>query len=261
MAASPRRPARWRDLRPQLRQGGRHEPTRALDHRPGDGPCAWPMGAGHPGQRDLHSPAGLPDGRFRAQRGPVRQRLPRLLHAPERARRRDRRREDRLGRVRDAVRHEAGSRVLRAPEEQRGRRGVRQPLQHRHHVPAHSQGARRQGGHPLGRLRHDRLGGRPLVPVGVQLPDDLLEPGVRLHQVRGAAGRRPRQAQGEEDRPRLPQQPLREGSQSDARGALAEACLRADPSAGGLAGAGAEGDVAPGPADQPGLDLHLRAGA
>ena len=67
----------------------------------------------------------------------------------------------------------------------------------------------------------------------------------------GAAGRRAGQAQGQEDRPRLPQQPLRQGSQPDARGAGPEARLRADAAGGRPPRPGAEGHLAAGAAHQP----------
>ncbi len=65
---------------------------------------------------------------------------------------------------------------------------------------------------------------------------------------------------GEEDRPHLPQQPVREGSQPDARDAVEAARVRSHAAPGRPPRAGAEGDLAPGPPDQPGLDLHLRLG-
>ncbi len=76
----------------------------------------------------------------------------------------------------------------------------------------------------------------------------------------GAAGGRARQAEGQEDRPHLPQQPLRQGSQPDARGAGPEVRLRADAARGGPSRPGAEGDVAPGAAHQPGLGVPVRLG-
>ena len=82
------------------------------------------------------------------------------------------------GGVRDAVRHQAGRGVLRAAQGQGHRRGGDQPAKHRHHLPAHPEGAGRQDHGALDGLRDDRGRRRPLVPLGVQLPDDLLEPGL-----------------------------------------------------------------------------------
>ena len=144
----------------------------------------------------------------------------------ERARRRDQRRQGRDRGVRDAVRHQAGRRVLRAPEGEGP--ADHQPVQHGHRVPAHPQGRRRQGRRPLDGLRHDGVRRRALVPLGVQLPDDLLEPGVRLREVRGPAGRRDGQAEGQEDRPHLPQQPVRQGGEPDARDAVEAVRVRPD---------------------------------
>ncbi len=101
------------------------------------------------------------------------------------------------------------------------------PVQHRHHLPADPQGPGRQGRRVLDGLRHERRLRRPVVPVGVQLPDELLEPGLGRHPLHRRAGGRAREAEGQEDRPRVPQQPLRQGSQPDARGAREEVPVRA----------------------------------
>ena len=109
-------------------------------------------------------------------------------------------------------------------------------------------------------LRHDRGRRRALVPLGVQLPDDVLEPGLGGDPLHGAAGGRAREAQGQEDRPRLPQQPLRQGSQPDPRGAGAQVRVRADPARGGPPRPGAEGHVAAGAPHQPGVGVHVGLG-
>ena len=101
---------------------------------------------------------------------------------------------------------------------------------------------------------------RPVVPLGVQLPHQLLEPGLGRHPVRRRAGGRARQAQGQEDRPRLPQQPLRQGSQPDAGGPGEEVPVRADAAGRRSPGPGAEVHLAAGAPAQPGLDLHVRLG-
>src|SRR4029434_1797329 len=69
---------------------------------------------------------------------------------------------------------------------------------------------------------------RPLVPMGVHLPHRLLETVLSGHPLHRPAGGRAREAQGQEDRPHLPQQPLRQGSQPDARGAGPQGLLRGD---------------------------------
>src|SRR5262249_37347436 len=135
-------------------------------------------------------------------------RLRRLFHAPERARRRHQRPQDRVGGVRDPVRHQAGRRVLRAAEGQGPRAG--EPLQHRHHLLADPQGAGRQGRGLLDGLRHERGVRRPVVSLGVQLPNELLDPGLGRNSLNRPAGRRSRKAEGQEDRPHLPQQRQRQ---------------------------------------------------
>ena len=183
-----------------------------------------------------------------------------LPHDAQRARRRGQRRQARGRGVRDPVRHQAGRRVLRAAQGQERRGDGVQPAQHRHHLPAHPEGGGGQDRGALDGLRHDRGLRRPVVPVGVHLPDHLLEPGLLRHPLHRPAGGRARQAQGQEDRPHLPQQPLRQGSQPDARGARPQVRLRADPARGGPPGPGAEGHVAPGAAHQPGLGVHVGLG-
>ena len=166
------------------------------------------------------------------------------------------------GGVRDPVRHQAGRRVLRAAEGQERRRVVFNPLQHRHHLPAHPQGRRstRSSVHSMGYGMTAAADGR-WFPWVFNFPTTYWSQASAVIRYIGAAGGRARQAEGQEDRPHLPQQPVRQGSQPDPRGAGPQVRLRADAARGGPSGPGAEGHVAPGAAAQPGLDLHVRAGA
>ena len=134
------------------------------------------------------------------------------------------------------------------------------PYSHGHHLPAHSQGPGGQGRRLLHGLRDDRCRRRALVPLGVRLPHHLLEPGLRGGALHRRPGGRAREAEGQEDRPHLPQQPLRQGSEPDARGAGEEVRVRADPPRGGSPRPGAEVHVAAGAPTQPRLDLHVRLG-
>src|SRR5436189_26417 len=109
-------------------------------------------------------------------------------------------------------------------------------------------------------LLHERRLRRPMIPMGVQLPDELLEPGIGRHSLHRSAGEWRREAEGQEDRPHLPQQRLQEGGEPDARGAREEVPVRADTARGGPSRAGAEGDVAPGATAESGLDLHVGLG-
>ena len=118
-------------------------------------------------------------------------------------------------------------RVLREAQEQghADRRLAGQPLQHRHHLPADPQGAGRQGGpiHVHGLWPH-RGRRRPGLPVGVQLPDHLLESGLGLRASTSAS----RKAALDKLKGKKiahvihPQQPLRQGSQPDPQQILAE---------------------------------------
>ena len=74
-----------------------------------------------------------------------------------------------------------GSGMLRKAEG--GRSGRLQPPVHRRDLQARAQSTRGPDPAPVDGLRHERRRGWPLVSVRVQLPDQLLEPGVGLHPV------------------------------------------------------------------------------
>src|SRR5262249_29090424 len=97
-----------------------------------------------------------------------------------------------------------------------------------------------------------------MVPLGVQLPRDLLEPGLRRDRVHRPEGGRAGQAEGEEDRSHLPQCPLWQGGESDSRGPRPPARLPADAAASESAGPGAESHLAPGAATRAKLDFYVR---
>ena len=162
----------------------------------------------------------LPHRRLRAQRRAVRQRLCRLPEARQRQGRHQRR-EDHLRGMRDRLRHRQGRRVLRAPEGQARRRVAGPAAVHRHHLRADREGAGRQDPAHHRRLRPQRQRRRQRLQVELPAARHLL--GGRRHA--GAAhrqeGRRPGQAQGQEDRPRLPRQPVRQGADPAAAGAPA----------------------------------------
>src|SRR5262245_1602814 len=99
-----------------------------------------------------------------------------------------------------------------------------------------------------------------MVPLGIQLPRHLLEPGFRGDPVHRPEGGRARQTEGQEDRPHLPQQPLRQRGESDPRRPRPAARLPADAAGGESPGPGAEGHLAPGATARPELDLHVGLG-
>ena len=103
-------------------------------------------------------------------------------------------------------------------------------------LPIHSMGYGRTAG-----------GGRAHLQVDLQFPHHLLEPGVRLRQIRRPAGRRHGGAEGQENRPRVPQQPVWQGADSDADDSRREIRLRPQ--------------VAGGRSSRPGAEIHLAAGA
>ncbi len=78
--------------------------------------------------------------------------------------------------------------------------------------------------------------------------------------ARRQEGRRARQAQGQEDRARLPRLALRQGADPAADRALQAARLRAAPAAGDPPGRRAEGDLAADPPAAPGLRVPLGLG-
>ena len=57
------------------------------------------------------------------------------------------------------------------------------------------------------------------LPVDLQSAGDLLGRRLDVREIRRAEGRRPRQAQGQEDRPRLSRRAVRQGADPAARGA------------------------------------------
>ena len=187
--------------RPRCRRGG--------DRRAGAG-----------AERAVPAVAGLSHRPLRAERHSVRQRRRRLLDAAQRARRRHQRRQDRLRGMRDRLRHRQGRRMLRAPEGQGpDRRRLLLAAVDRHHLRADREGARRQdpaadhGLRPLGKPR------RRGVPLELHRARQLLDGGRRRHPAHRQGARRHRQAQGQEDQPRLSRQPLRQGADPGAGGA------------------------------------------
>ena len=175
------------------------------------------------GRRAVHSAVDLSHRALRPERHSDRERDERLLHADQRARRRHQRRQADLGRVRDRVQQRPWRRVLRAPEEERrDRRLGDQPVQHRHHLRADRAGLGGQDPRALDGLRPHRRQRRPRLPLRVHRADDLLEPGLGADQVHRRPGRRHGQSEGQEDRPGLPRQRLRQGADPDAREAGAD---------------------------------------
>ena len=94
----------------------------------------------------------------------------------------------------------------------------------RHHLRAHRQGARRQDP-----ADHGRATAAPTSPDGsvfkwnFPLAGHLLGRRRHAHPADRQEGRRPRQAEGQEDRPRVPRQPVRQGADRAAAGALEDA--------------------------------------
>ena len=98
------------------------------------------------------------------------------------------------------------------------------------------QGRRRQDPDPVHGLRPLALGRRQHLPLGLQPAGHLLGRRLRLHQARRREGRRPRQAQGQEDRADPPRRALRQGADPAARGACEGSRLRAEALSGRRAG-------------------------
>ena len=173
---------------------------------------------------------------------------------------RHQRRQDHLRGMRDRLRHRPGRRVLRAPEGQERRRDAVPAAVHRHHVRADRQGARRQDPAHHRRLRPQRSAGRQRLQVELPARRHLL--GRRRHAgpARRQEGRRLRQAQGQEDRARLPRQPLRQGADPAAAGARQDARLRAAAAPGDAPGRRAEGDLAADPPEPARLRVPVGLG-
>ena len=153
-----------------------------------------------------------------------------------------------------------GRRMLRAPEGQERRRHGVPAAVHRHHLRADREGAGRQDPAHHRRLRPQRKHRRQRLQVELPAHRHLL--GRRRHPgaARRQEGRRPGQAQGQEDRARLPRQPLRQGADPAAGGTRQAARLRAAAAAGDAPGRGAEGHLAADPPEPPGLRVPVGLG-
>ena len=125
-----------------------------------------------------------------------------------------------IGGMRDRLRHRQGRRVLRAPEGQGpDRRELLLAALDRHHLRADREGARRQDPAADDGLRPLREQGRRGVPVELHRGRQLLDRGRRRHPAHRPRDRRHRQAEGQEDQPRLSRQPVRQGADPGARSA------------------------------------------
>ena len=208
--------------------------------------------AGAGAGRAVPAVAGLSHRPLCAERHSVRQWRRRLLDAAQRARRRHQRRQASGRGMRDRLRHRQGRRMLRASQEQGpNRRRLLLAALDRHHLRADREGAGRQdpaadhGLRPLGKPQ--RRG------VRLELPGDrqLLDRGRRRDPAHRQGAWRLRQAQGQEDQPRLSRQPLRQGADPGARRARQEGRLHLQGDPGHPSGRRAEVAVAgdpPGPA-------------
>ena len=128
--------------------------------------------------------------------------------------------------------HRQGRRVLRAPEGQAWRRHDVPAAVHRHHLRADREGPGRQDPAHHRRLRPQREPGRRRLQVELPSHRHLLGGRRRPDPAHRQEGRRPGQAQGQEDRARLPRQPVRQGADPAAAGARQDARLRAAAAAG-----------------------------
>ena len=178
-------------------------------------------------ERAVPAVAGLSHRPLCAERHSVRRRRRRLLDAAQRARRRHQRRQDHVRGMRDRLRHRQGRRVLRAPQGQGpDRRRLLLAAVDRHHLRADREGARRQdpaadhGLRPLGKPQ------RRGVPLELHRRRQLLDRGRHRHPAHRQGARRLRQAEGQEDQPRLSRQPLRQGADPGARSARQAQRLR-----------------------------------
>ena len=121
----------------------------------------------------------------------------------------------------------------------------------RHHLRADREGAGRQDPAADHRLRPLREPRRRGVHVELHRARQLLDGGRHRHPAHRQGARRLRQAEGQEDQPRLSRQPLRQGADPGARGARQEGRLRVQGDPGHASGRRAEVAVAgdpPGPA-------------
>ena len=151
--------------------------------------------------------------------------------------------------------------MLRAPEGQGPDRGHPVPAAfHRRHVRDHRQVVRRQDSNHHRRLRPRRFGRRHGVRLELPARRHLLGRRGHAGAARRQEGRRPRQAQGQEDRAGLSRFALRQGADRSAAGARQDARLRAAAAAGDASGRRAEGDLAADPPATPGLRVPVGLG-
>ena len=184
-----------------------------------------------------------------------------LLQPGQRARRRHQRRQAPGRGMRDRLRHRQGRGVLRAPEGQGpDRRGVLQPAVDRHHLRADREDAGRQDPDHHHGLRPRRLQERRGVRLELPAARHLLVGGRHRHPARRQGARRRRQAEGQEDQPRLSRQPLRQGADPGAAGAGGEARLRVHADPGHASGRRAEVAVARHPPEPARLRAALGLG-
>ena len=189
-------------------------------------------------------------GPYARRRRRILQRLHRLPHAGQRARRRRQRRQAVLGRVRDRVQQHQGRGVLRAPQDEGRDRPHRHPSDvHRHHVRADRQ---RTGGQDSARSRSATAAPTPcdgrvfpwVFPLGHQLLGRSHRPSIKFI----AEGRRDGQAQGQEDRAAVSRLGLRQGAAPGAGRRGRQAGLRRQDDPGAASGQRAAVAVAADPA-------------
>ena len=149
--------------------------------------------------------------------------------------------------VRNRLCHRQGRRVLRASERQERRRDAVPAAVDRDHVRADREGAGRQDPAHHGRLRPQRERGRQRLQVELPARRHLLGRRRRPGPVPRQEGRRVRQAEGQEDHPRLSRQPVRQGTDPAAAGAGQDARLRVQLDSGDASGRRAEGGLAADP--------------
>ena len=157
-----------------------------------------------PGQGAILPGAVVPHRPLRAQRHAMGQRLASTTSSWSTRARRHQRREAHVRGMRNRLRHRPRRGVLRAPEGQARRRRAVPAAVHRHHVRADREGARRQ----------DSAGDRWATAAARGADGRVFKWNFPLRAATGPAadvhpaahrqeGRRPGQAQGQEDRPGL----------------------------------------------------------
>ena len=163
--------------------------------------------------------------------------------------------------MRDRLCDRPRRRVLREAEGQ-GTDGCNrvQPAIDRHHVCADRQIVRRQDPDHHRRLRPRRFGGRRGVRLELPSRRDVL--GRRGHAGSGSRqeGRRAGQAQGQEDRARVPRFALRQGADCAAGRARQDERVQSSSASGDQPGRRAEGDLAADPAAASRLRLPVGLG-